>query len=60
MASGHGLSGLSLPWYGYLGIGALVLAFGQSIAKVANEAIKEMEEDEDTSDVDGKDNNAPN
>ena len=45
MAEG-GLSTSSMPWYGYLAIGGVVVLLGQAIAKFATDTIKQMEEEE--------------
>jgi hypothetical protein len=37
----------ALPWYGYLAIGAVILAFGQFIAKYATGVIEEMEKEDE-------------
>ncbi len=37
---------MNFPWYVYLVIGSIVLYFAQSIAKIANDAINEMEKNE--------------
>ena len=43
----------SLPWYAYAAGGALVLLFGNTVATVASEALKRVEEEE-ASDNEGK------
>ena len=45
MAEG-GLSASSMPWYGYIAIGGVVVLLGQAIAKFATDTIKQMEEEE--------------
>ena len=37
----------ALPWYGYIGIGAVILAFGQWIAKYSSGVIEEMEREDE-------------
>ena len=37
---------MNFPWYVYLVIGSIVLYFAQSIAKIANDAINDMEKNE--------------
>lgn len=44
---GEGPSPSSLPWYVYAGIGAAVILAGQTIAKVATDAIKEIDPEAD-------------
>ncbi len=36
---------MNFPWYVYLVIGSIVLYFGQTIAKIANDAINDMEKE---------------
>lgn len=43
--------GTDLPWYIYVGGLALLLLFGQTISKVATDAIRQLE-DEDNKGVD--------
>lgn len=38
--------GLGLPWYAYAGGGALIIYFAQTIAKIASETIKEIEDED--------------
>ena len=36
----------SLPWYAYAGGGALLILFGNTVAKVATDVLKQMQDED--------------